>query len=108
MSSHKKSKRYDKHHWVPIDLPVMRQAADVLKELTFELTIVSAHRTPERPFEFAQKAHERGMKGLPAPAERLPAWRHGGFVTLPVIGSALAFQLYRWLGFGFVHPANAE
>ncbi|WP_345894638.1 AIR carboxylase family protein, partial [Phaeodactylibacter xiamenensis] len=44
------------------DLPVMRQAADVLKELDipFEVTIVSAHRTPERMFEFAKQAHGRG------------------------------------------------
>ena len=43
------------------DLPVMQKAADVLTELQvpFEMTIVSAHRTPERMFEFARTAHTR-------------------------------------------------
>ena len=41
------------------DLPVMRQAADFLKsqDIPFELTVVSAHRTPQRMFQFAQEAH---------------------------------------------------
>ena len=40
------------------DLPVMQKAADMLGELDvpFEMTIVSAHRTPDRMFEFAKKA----------------------------------------------------
>ncbi|MEG0528898.1 MAG: AIR carboxylase family protein, partial [Bacilli bacterium] len=38
------------------DLPIMKQAAEVLTELNipYELTIVSAHRTPERMFEYAK------------------------------------------------------
>ena len=46
------------------DLPVMRHAADFLKELgvVFEITIVSAHRTPERMFNFAKEAHRRGKR----------------------------------------------
>ncbi|MFM8450902.1 MAG: AIR carboxylase family protein, partial [Haliscomenobacter sp.] len=41
------------------DLPIMQQAADILTELgiSFELDIVSAHRTPERLFSFARNAH---------------------------------------------------
>ena len=40
------------------DLGVMQDAADVLKELgvQFEITVVSAHRTPERMFEYARTA----------------------------------------------------
>jgi len=66
------------------DLPVMRQAADVLKELEvkFELTIVSAHRTPERMFEFAQNAHKRGIKVIIAGA--------GGAAHLPGMVASLS------------------
>lgn len=66
------------------DLPIMREAADVLKELgvPFELTIVSAHRTPQRMFEFAQQAHERGIKAIIAGA--------GGAAHLPGMVASLS------------------
>ncbi|RMF30599.1 MAG: 5-(carboxyamino)imidazole ribonucleotide mutase [Bacteroidetes bacterium] len=66
------------------DLPIMRQAADVLSELDvpFELTIVSAHRTPERMFEFARGAHERGVQVIIAGA--------GGAAHLPGMVAALS------------------
>ena len=66
------------------DLPIMRQAADVLKELEldFELTIVSAHRTPERMFDFAKKAHKRGFKVIIAGA--------GGAAHLPGMVASLS------------------
>ena len=66
------------------DLPVMRQAADVLKELKvpFELTIVSAHRTPERMFDFAKNAHKRGIKTIIAGA--------GGAAHLPGMVASLS------------------
>lgn len=66
------------------DLPVMRAAADVLKELgvEFELTIVSAHRTPERMFEFAKNAHGRGIKVVIAGA--------GGAAHLPGMVASLS------------------
>jgi len=66
------------------DLPVMRDAADILKELeiSFELTIVSAHRTPKRLFEFAQTAHTRGVKVVIAGA--------GGAAHLPGMVAALS------------------
>ena len=46
------------------DLPIMQQAADFLKslEIPYELTVVSAHRTPERMFDFAKTAKNRGVK----------------------------------------------
>ncbi len=45
------------------DLPVMQQAADVLAEFAvpYELTIVSAHRTPKRMFAYAEGAAARGL-----------------------------------------------
>jgi 5-(carboxyamino)imidazole ribonucleotide mutase len=72
------------------DLPVMQQAADVLKELgvAFEMTIVSAHRTPERMFEYAKNAHGRGLKAIIAGAggaAHLPGMV-ASITPLPVIG----------------------
>jgi 5-(carboxyamino)imidazole ribonucleotide mutase len=66
------------------DLPVMRQAADMLKELgiPFELTIVSAHRTPERLFEFSKNAHLRGVRVIVAGA--------GGAAHLPGMVASLS------------------
>lgn len=66
------------------DLPVMRQAADFLKSqnISFELTIVSAHRTPERMFEFAKNAHQRGIKVIIAGA--------GGAAHLPGMVASLS------------------
>ena len=72
------------------DLPVMNAAADVLKELDipFELTIVSAHRTPRRMFQFAENAHQRGIKVIIAGAggaAHLPGMV-ASISPLPVIG----------------------
>ncbi len=65
------------------DLPVMREAAIVLEDLSipYELTIVSAHRTPERMFAFARKVHTRGIKIIIAGA--------GGAAHLPGMVAAL-------------------
>jgi 5-(carboxyamino)imidazole ribonucleotide mutase len=72
------------------DLPVMQQAADVLKELGigYELTIVSAHRTPERMFDYAKNAHTKGIKVIIAGAggaAHLPGMT-ASLTPLPVIG----------------------
>jgi len=72
------------------DLPVMRDAADVLKELgvTYEITIVSAHRTPERMFSYAKSAADRGLKVIIAGAggaAHLPGMV-ASLTHLPVIG----------------------
>lgn len=66
------------------DLPIMRQASDILKELGIEteMTIVSAHRTPERMFEFAKNAHGRGVKVIIAGA--------GGAAHLPGMVASLS------------------
>ncbi len=72
------------------DLTVMQAAADVLKEfdIPFELTVVSAHRTPLRMVEYAQSARERGLKVIIAGAggaAHLPGMV-ASVTTLPVIG----------------------
>ncbi|TAH20367.1 MAG: 5-(carboxyamino)imidazole ribonucleotide mutase [Cytophagales bacterium] len=72
------------------DLPVMAEAAKALKELgvAFEMTVVSAHRTPHRLMEYAEKARERGIKVVVAGAggaAHLPGMV-ASITTLPVIG----------------------
>lgn len=72
------------------DLPVMQDAADVLKVLgaEFEITVVSAHRTPERMFHYAQTAAERGIGVIIAGAggaAHLPGMV-ASITHLPVIG----------------------
>lgn len=72
------------------DLPVMQPAAEILKEfgISFELTVVSAHRTPLRMVEYAQTAKERGLKVIIAGAggaAHLPGMI-ASVTTLPVIG----------------------
>ena len=72
------------------DLPVMKAAADILTEfkVPFELTIVSAHRTPDRMVEYAKKAHKRGIKVIIAGAggaAHLPGMV-ASLTPIPVIG----------------------
>ncbi len=72
------------------DLPAMQPAADALKAfgIDFELSIVSAHRTPLRMVDFAMKAKERGLKVIIAGAggaAHLPGMV-ASLTTLPVIG----------------------
>lgn len=66
------------------DMPVMQKAADILNELQvpFEMTIVSAHRTPVRMFDFARSAHERGIQVIIAGA--------GGAAHLPGMVAAIS------------------
>lgn len=72
------------------DLPVMQNAANILDELNiaYELTIVSAHRTPERLVEYAKTAKDRGLKVIIAGAggaAHLPGMI-ASLTSLPVIG----------------------
>lgn len=72
------------------DLPVMQEAANILKEfgVDYELTIVSAHRTPERMFEYARSAAGRGIRVIIAGAggaAHLPGMT-ASLTPLPVIG----------------------
>lgn len=72
------------------DLPVMQEAADILTELKvpYEITIVSAHRTPHRMVEYAEKAKEKGLHVIIAGAggaAHLPGMV-ASISTLPVIG----------------------
>jgi 5-(carboxyamino)imidazole ribonucleotide mutase len=66
------------------DLPVMKAAADVLEEfgISFELTVVSAHRTPMRMVEYASQAAGRGLKVIIAGA--------GGAAHLPGMVASLS------------------
>lgn len=66
------------------DLPIMQEAIDVLKgfDIEVETDIVSAHRTPEKLFEFSKKAHERDIKVIIAGA--------GGAAHLPGMVASLS------------------
>ncbi len=66
------------------DLPVMQKAADILSAFAvpYTITIVSAHRTPKRLFDFAMHAHERGIRVIIAGA--------GGAAHLPGMVAAMS------------------
>jgi 5-(carboxyamino)imidazole ribonucleotide mutase len=66
------------------DMPVMKQAAEMLDKfnIPYEIDIVSAHRTPEKLYDFASKAHERGMVAIIAGA--------GGAAHLPGMVAAIS------------------
>ena len=72
------------------DLPVMKEAIDILKnfDVEIEVDIVSAHRTPEKMMEYGKKAHQKGLKVIIAGAggaAHLPGMI-ASFTPLPVIG----------------------
>ncbi|MFD1063839.1 5-(carboxyamino)imidazole ribonucleotide mutase [Winogradskyella litorisediminis] len=72
------------------DLPVMQDAVDILKgfDIEVEVDIVSAHRTPEKLFDYGKNAHERGIKVIIAGAggaAHLPGMI-ASLSPLPVIG----------------------
>lgn len=66
------------------DLPVMKQAAEMLDKfgIGYEIDIVSAHRTPEKLYEFASNAHNRGIDVIIAGA--------GGAAHLPGMVAAIS------------------
>jgi len=72
------------------DLPIMREAADILASfgIQYEIEVVSAHRTPERMFSYAKEAASRGIKVIIAGAggaAHLPGMT-ASITSLPVIG----------------------
>ncbi|MBL4905273.1 MAG: 5-(carboxyamino)imidazole ribonucleotide mutase [Flavobacteriaceae bacterium] len=66
------------------DLPIMQEAIDILVsfDIQFEVDIVSAHRTPEKLFDYATNAHKRGIKVIIAGA--------GGAAHLPGMVAAMS------------------
>ncbi|WHH60130.1 5-(carboxyamino)imidazole ribonucleotide mutase [Petroclostridium sp. X23] len=72
------------------DLPVMQEGAEILRQLhiPYEMTIVSAHRTPDRLYMYAKEAKSKGLKVIIAGAggaAHLPGMV-ASFTALPVIG----------------------
>lgn len=72
------------------DLPVMSEAAKILDELKvpYELTVVSAHRTPDRMYDYAKEAKDKGLKVIIAGAggaAHLPGMV-ASLTSLPVVG----------------------
>ena len=72
------------------DMPVMQSAADFLKSMgiSYELTVASAHRTPEKAVEYANTAKARGLKAIIAGAGMAAhlAGVLAAHTNLPVIG----------------------
>ena len=66
------------------DFPIMKNAVEIIKtfDIEYEVTIVSAHRTPERLFEYAKNAHLRGIRVIIAGA--------GGAAHLPGMLASLS------------------
>jgi 5-(carboxyamino)imidazole ribonucleotide mutase len=66
------------------DMPVMKQTVEVLKEfkVPYEITIVCAHRTPKRLFDYSENAHKRGIEVIIAGA--------GGAAHLPGMVAAIS------------------
>ena len=66
------------------DFPIMKNAVDIIKEfgIDYEVTIVSAHRTPDRLFDYAKNAHNRGIQVIIAGA--------GGAAHLPGMLASLS------------------
>ncbi|MDP2209277.1 MAG: 5-(carboxyamino)imidazole ribonucleotide mutase [Bacteroidota bacterium] len=80
------------------DLPVMQEAANVLEsfKIEYEITIVSAHRTPDRLYKYAKSAEKRGIQVIIAGAggsAHLPGMT-ASISTLPVIGVPICTE---WL-----------
>lgn len=79
------------------DLKVMSEAAKVLKEfgIPYEISVVSAHRTPDRAHEYAKTARDRGLKVIIASAGGAAhlAGVMAANTTLPVIGVPLSWML---------------
>jgi 5-(carboxyamino)imidazole ribonucleotide mutase len=76
------------------DWPTMKRAADVLEELGvgYEAKVVSAHRTPDRLYQYARSAQKRGLKVIIAGAggaAHLPGMT-ASLTTLPVLGVPIA------------------
>lgn len=72
------------------DLPVMREAAEILTqfEVPYEMTIVSAHRTPDKLYSYSKEAKDRGIKVIIAGAggaAHLPGMV-AAMTALPVVG----------------------
>jgi len=83
------------------DLPVMKEAADILSQaaIPFEITIVSAHRTPRRLAQYAETAAQRGLRVIIAGAggaAHLPGMT-ASITALPVIGVPVRTQAFSGL-----------
>jgi 5-(carboxyamino)imidazole ribonucleotide mutase len=81
------------------DLPTLKPAADICAEfgVSYELAVVSAHRTPQDMAEYGRSAHERGLKVIIAGAggaAHLPGMI-AAFTPLPVIGVPVQSEALR-------------
>ena len=94
------------------DLPVMQGAADSLKEfgVPYEITVVSAHRSPQRMMEYAQQAAGRGIQVIIAGAcgaAHLPGMIASATPPARDWGSGQKQQFHGRMGFRLKYFANA-
>lgn len=79
------------------DLPVMEKAAEVLADfgISFEISVISAHRTPHRAAAYAESADDRGLKVIIAGAGGAAhlAGVIASLTTIPVVGVPVMSQL---------------
>ena len=93
------------------DLAVMKEAADVLRyfDVTHEVRILSAHRTADAMFEYAQAARKRGILSIIAGAgggTHLPGMI-AAITSIPVIGVPIKRLLSEWTRFPSFYCSNA-
>ena len=92
------------------DWPTMKHAADILKELAVahECKIVSAHRTPDRMYDYARTAKENGLKAIIAGAGGAAFARHDRRIDADSRAwRANTIESAVRAGFAFIHRANA-
>ena len=87
------------------DLPIMQEAIDILEglDIKFEVDIVSAHRTPEKLFDYGKNAHKKGLKVIIAGAggaAHLPGMI-AALSPLPVIGVPINQEIQLMAGIQF-------
>ena len=93
------------------DFPVMEEAARILRNfgVPYEMTIASAHRSPDLASEYARSAEERGIEVIIAAAgmaAHLPGVL-AAYTCLPVIGVPLKRRCPQWPGFPLFHSSDA-
>ena len=94
------------------DLPIMKLAAEILEEfgVDYEMTIISAHRSPKRAIEYASTATERGLEVIIAGAggaAHLPGVL-AAMTPLPVIGIPIKTNTLDGGRFTLLHRPNAR
>ena len=92
------------------DMPIMAKAADILEELgvSYEMTIISAHREPDVFFEYAKSAEAKGFKVIIAGAGMAAHLPGMCAAIFPMPVNSHAYHFFGRKGFPLLHRADAE